>query len=204
MSRTSARIILLKLRMRALVDWPVADASLRRRSDGWYEPVMIARTDSRRPLAELLVIAAFGASALSCSKEFDDYKRKSMSVEARVGLKMMQRSVCRELAEGEIGDRQKIIGPVPKPGSCCETAKKMCRQNEEDFAPFHAWGWHNQDYRFRYSYELRFADDGRSFTVAAYGDLDCDGNLSTFAKTTPLDESGQCGRLEDHNVDELE
>ena len=86
------------------------------------------------------------------------------------------------------------IGPTPPLGECCKQGG-MCKPR--------AWLWDQEvwlalkfyvDEPHYYSYEYKTIDPTRSFTVRAYGDLDCDGVYSTFEMH---------GEINDENPDGL-
>ena len=75
------------------------------------------------------------------------------------------------------------IPPTPPLGTCCKNPKHRC---DADPALWDTPAW--RELRFamedphRYSYAFRASGTGKAatFTVDAYGDLDCDGVYSTF------------------------
>ena len=55
-----------------------------------------------------------------------------------------------------------------------------------------------------YSYQYEVAADGKSFTVRALGDLDCDGQYSTFEMTGQAGPDGPEGNAAIFRQNELE
>ena len=89
-------------------------------------------------------------------------------------------------------------GPAPPLGTCCSGDGRHCYPDRE------LWRrrpWIELDFALErphwYSYEYKRAPDGKSFTVAAYGDLDCDGEYSTFKMIGGVDASGLGDVIED-------
>jgi hypothetical protein len=81
---------------------------------------------------------------------------------------------------------------TPAKGACCGQPGDQCnpqRYAEAWMTP--AWSALNfsQDDPFRFSYEFVSAGVGKDaiFTVSAYGDLDCDGDYSTFLRAGRID-----------------
>lgn len=127
------------------------------------------------------VVAAFALVALACGGTPDELvtaERESRATEARVLVEAMARGAELQAALGvPIGE---AAGPTPPVGTCCQGARGRCR-------PVPAW-WEVAAWRairfevhqpHAYSYEYR--PDARGFTALAYGDLDCDGVVSTFS-----------------------
>jgi len=147
-------------------------------------------------------LAGLGVAAIVVAyvtmQSFKRYIGKSKSTEARMYVQKMVDAAYSywdespDIAAGggmEVGAQQfpESVGPSPSVGSCCDSGDE-CAPNAT------LWeepGW--QALRFdvldphRYSYEFRStAPDGSgyaTFEALAYGDLDCDGNYSTFRAT---------------------
>jgi hypothetical protein len=80
-------------------------------------------------------------------------------------------------------------GPVPPLGACCAQPGKKCQPDPKlwQSAPWTDLQFSVEDpHYFSYSY----VTDGTSFTVAAHGDLDCDGIYSTFEMVGTIAEEG--------------
>ena len=94
-------------------------------------------------------------------------------------------------------------GPVPALGACCQQGGQ-CQPSAAQWAdpPWVALMFSVDDPHY-YSYQYRVADDGKSITASAYGDLDCDGSYSTFELTvTASGDDATIGPL--HQTDQLE
>jgi hypothetical protein len=118
---------------------------------------------------------------LGCAARAEDMpaaERASRATEARMLVGAMARSAELQAARGVAVTQP--AGPTPPVGTCCEGARGRCR-------PTAAWwdlpGWRAVRFEVHqphaYSYEYR--PDERGFTALAYGDLDCDGVVSTFS-----------------------
>ncbi|HUH01058.1 MAG TPA: hypothetical protein VML75_03625 [Kofleriaceae bacterium] len=159
------------------------------------------------------IISTIAASALAatmivgCGKEaFDDYKRKSINVEARMNLQAIARGakvyyVSEHMAPGATtvsfnqlpGPR---TGPTPPLGTCCTgPSKPKCAPEAAQWADDPVWQAleFTVDMSHYYSYEYKVTENG--FSAAAYGDLDCDGQYSTFLVTGVVDPAQDDGLL---------
>lgn len=72
-------------------------------------------------------------------------------------------------------------GPTPALGTCCGYADGMCPGDDglwaaEPWSSINA----NMGTAHRFSFEYEVDKKGRGFTVRGYGDLDCDGEYSTY------------------------
>lgn len=88
------------------------------------------------------------------------------------------------------------VGPTPPLGECCKSdgkcAPKAAAWSDSTWV---ALSFSVDDPHY-YSYEYKVSDDKNSFTVSAYGDLDCDGEYSTFSMTGAATEDGPSGTSE--------
>ena len=73
------------------------------------------------------------------------------------------------------------VGPTPPLGTCCKQGGKCVPDMETFNHPTWIALQFSVDDPHYYSYEYKLAQDGKSFEVLAYGDLDCDGTYSTFS-----------------------
>lgn len=112
------------------------------------------------------------------TEDMPETERASRATEARVLVEAMARGAELQAARGVA--MTQAAGPTPPVGTCCAGARGRCR-------PTPAW-WDTPAWRaarfqvhqpHAYSYEFR--PDARGFTALAYGDLDCDGVVSTFS-----------------------
>ena len=95
---------------------------------------------------------------------------------------------------------------TPPIGTCCEQGGK-CNPNAAYWeAPQWKAVFVSVDDPHYYSYQYEVADDGRSFTSRAVGDLDCDGDFSTFEMTGVVarDADGPPGAAPVTRIRELE
>jgi len=80
-------------------------------------------------------------------------------------------------------------GPTPPLGTCCQSGGK-CAPDATLWvdAPWVALMFSVDDPHY-YSYQYEVVDKQRQFTVRAFGDLDCDGEYSTFEMVGTVDPS---------------
>ena len=134
----------------------------------------------RALLAGLLLLA-------SCSKDIDDYKRRQKTEEAQVALIRLTQ-VAKVHGDASKEFPKGTIGPTPAQ-SCCAQKDGVCLPDLEqwkggmwEFLGFAV----DTPHRFQYSY----ASDGKTFTVTAIADLDCDGRLTTVVAGGTITETG--------------
>jgi hypothetical protein len=140
---------------------------------------------------------ATAAKAGTSDTPLDDYRRKSMAVEARVGVKMMAKAARAHFesehssATGESAPASSLppAPMTPAAGSCCKLPKGVCPPEADTWrhATWQALGFEQYD-PFRYSYE--FVSSPTGFVARAVGDLDCDGTFSTFEVTGTVGPAG--------------
>jgi hypothetical protein len=137
------------------------------------------------PLVSVLIV---NGGALVVIPAFMEYIRQRKSTEALDSLGTLGR-----LARDAHGAADRFpgpsAGPTPPLGSCCATGAACL----PDATLWQVEPWRSLDFaiadKHYYSYEYRVADDGQTFTARAYGDLDCDGEYSTFEITGSPDIS---------------
>jgi type IV pilus assembly protein PilA len=108
---------------------------------------------------------------------FMTYMKKSKSTEAQHILKRLERGV-----RSRFHDRSEV--PVATTdwtpaGSCCAQPGQRCRPEPGPWAeaPWSDLGFELSD---PHRYQVRYQSDGQRVTLAARGDLDCDGTFSHF------------------------
>lgn len=74
-------------------------------------------------------------------------------------------------------------GPTPPLGECCNSGGKCAPSAEQWTDPVWIALMFSVDNPHYYSYEFTTDDKRQSFTARAIGDLDCDGQYSTFSMT---------------------
>jgi hypothetical protein len=155
-------------------------------------------------LGAAAVAAALAATGCSDSKNpdgpdktgveaFDDYIKKSTISEARFALGAMARGaeayyLEMHIAPGTVNalppQFPASVQTTPALGSCCEGEGGTCPARASDWE---APGWVALHFSMtephHYMYRFTRAEDGGSFTAEAFGDLDCDGEHSTFRIT---------------------
>ena len=141
--------------------------------------------------------AIVGILAAVAVPAFVKYIKKSKTSEARQNVKRLYdraRDYYLDAPAGAARHFAKTSTPITPPlGTCCAQGGQ-CAPNPE-------W-WNHQTWReltfsidrpHYYSYQYEVAPDGSRFTARAIGDLDCDGEYSTFemrAGIQPEDDSG--------------
>ena len=122
-----------------------------------------------------------------------EYVAKSKSTEARLHVKKLydgarayylDASNPRAIEPTPPQFPEPSAGPIPPVGSCCKGEGGQCAPSiaQWDDDPWRSLMF-SMDDPHRYSYEYKVDNAGKTFTVSAYGDLDCDGNYSTFSMT---------------------
>ena len=119
---------------------------------------------------------------------FSTYKAKSMASEAKVNVGRIVSAVQFAFQEervvpGSMEIRSGMLPPstpmTPAAGACCKQPQGTCAPDMGDWAQE---GWKLLNFApsgpHRYSYEI--VADEKSVTIRAQGDLDCDGELSTY------------------------
>lgn len=87
------------------------------------------------------------------------------------------------------------VGPVPPLGDCCKQGGTCEPVAANWTAPTWVALQFSVDDPHYYSYKYKVSPDGMSYTVSAYGDLDCDGVYSTFEMYGKIDESSAGGPI---------
>ena len=146
------------------------------------------------------------------AKGMATYKAKSQAVEAKMHLRMLHNAVAVFYSTPSFDPNSltaaipepalpESVGPTPAIGSCCKTSDKC----EPDAKLWSEPGWLALDFSMNdphyYSYEYKRSDDGKSYTVSAYGDLDCDGDFSTYRVSGGI---GADGSIEDMGEIQIE
>jgi len=133
-----------------------------------------------RALAGLLLLA-------SCSKDIDDYKRRQKIEEAQVALTRLTK-VAKVHGDASKEFPKGTSGPTPAQG-CCAQKDGICLPNLDqwkggmwEFLGFAV----DTPHRFQYAY----ASDGKTFTVTATADLDCNGQVTTIVAGGTITEAG--------------
>ena len=117
----------------------------------------------------------------------DEYRRKSIAIEAKVELKRMADAAKSSFLEAEVDPETLEMSrslptstPVtPAAGACCKQPKGRCAVYPESW--IHPT-WQRLDFELTtshyFSYEFVSKEDG--FIARAIGDLDCDGTRSNY------------------------
>lgn len=115
---------------------------------------------------------------------FSEYKRKSISGEARVNLKRIASGVRYAFEEERLENGVVVHGQLPASAPLTPAAVKCCKQ-PEGRCPVDLQAWDHPTWKaiafavespHYYAYELETFKDG--FVARAVGDLDCDGTPS--------------------------
>lgn len=162
---------------------------------------MTSRRSAGFSLIELMVVVTIvGLLSSVAIPTFMGYVRKTKSTEADQNIQKMyiaSRAYVVDLGQSrgstDIVTAQFPETEAPTPAAnCCTFAGQRCAPN-----PL-AWGtptWNSLNFSiddphyYRYEYEASGTGPGARFTARALGDLDCDGNLSTFEMTGELQSS---------------
>ena len=160
-----------------------------------------------------LVVVLIGVWIFMSVSAFKSYVDKSRTSEAEENLRALYRGVeayyNEEHAAGLTVEVNRLpaqaAGPTPPLGACCEQGDGKCAPDPS------LWldpTWQalmfevNQPHYF--SYEYAPDEDGKSFAVSAYGDLDCDGNYSTYRMFGTIKDDMLMGSGAVSKIDALE
>ncbi|MBT8495653.1 MAG: hypothetical protein KJO07_21575 [Deltaproteobacteria bacterium] len=132
-----------------------------------------------RPVVVLLSLGVIGAAVMIGYAWLSPGESKTN--EARSGLKRMY-DLARQhyLDHGSFPPAE--AGPTPPLGACCEH-EEGCPEDAADWqAPeWKALGFRSRAQYYSFEYQPTQTADGRpGFVVRAFGDLDCDGEYSTY------------------------
>jgi len=130
------------------------------------------------PIAAVGII--LGILIFTSVSAFKSYVDKSRSSEARENLHALFRGA--EMYRLENAQLPAIsAGPTPPLGACCDQGGPCAPDPSRWDDPV----WSSLDFSVvtpsYYSYEYQLGGDDQSFSIYAYGDLDCDGVYSTYA-----------------------
>jgi hypothetical protein len=137
-----------------------------------------------------LLAIGIGAFLYLTTQSFKRYVDKSKTGEVHESLRQIQRGARMyfDTAHVEPGTMKVIEGQLPGPRAgltpatpCCEHGGK-CQPDIAAWEDDPVWralgfGLYGSHY---YQYEYELDPDGKGFTARAFGDLDCDGVMSTF------------------------
>jgi type II secretory pathway pseudopilin PulG len=155
------------------------------------------------PIALVGIVTAVSIPA------FVKYQRRGESTEAMVNLRKLERGAREHYIERSAPNTVQAAppglpgpsaGPTPPLGTCCQQGG-TCQPSAAwwDAEPWKALRFSMDDpHRYSYEYRVEPAKPGagggsHSFTVLAYGDLDCDGTYSTFSMRGLVDASDPYG-----------
>ncbi len=129
----------------------------------------------------LILVSVVGVLSAVAIPAFMKYMKKSKTAEASQFLKKMSDAARAHYAVN--GSFPASVGPTPPKGSCCASGEKC----DPDPKAWQHKTWQALDFAMKdphyYSYEFKSGTDKdgvKNFTASAYGDLDCDGDFSTF------------------------
>jgi hypothetical protein len=153
---------------------------------------------NHRPLATLALVLTT-ATACQAKQAMEEYMDKSKVAEANLNLRQLATTlqVYMEIEQVQ-PDGTFAIGkvpttaaaPTPPLGTCCASEGKKCAP---DPAVWAVEPWQTLKFQLDtphyFSYEYVPAADGRSFTLKAHGDLDCDGEFMVVSLKGRWDEA---------------
>lgn len=139
--------------------------------------------------------AGLGLVAATAIPAFMKYIKKSKGTEAVVSVHRIFDGARVFAADPPAGKKPSVPGPSTEPtpplGTCCKQGGK-CAPDASLWSkpPWTSLHFSVDDPSY-YSYQYQAAPDGKSFTVRALGDLDCDGTYSTFEMKGQLGADGK-------------
>jgi len=125
------------------------------------------------------------------------FDQASMAAEAPYNLERIEAAVRRYHAD--TGKLPPSTAMTPPLGECCKSGGKCVPRS----APWHGKGWSELLFELRepHYFSYQYERSGKSFVIRAVGDLDCDGQASTYAvegrlkgkriETKPVAQRGQ-------------
>lgn len=150
-----------------------------------------------------MIMPLFGIGAAVAIPAFQKYLRRSKTVEATMNTRRLADGAAAMLVEKKKPPRSTQWTP---PSSCCGKPGDKCPPDPSLWKsePWSSLGFSVDD-PSQYQYRVTSSGKGAkaSVTVEARGDLDCDGQWSSFKRTVTLDKSGpRVGELQ--SVDDIE
>ena len=133
----------------------------------------------------MIVVAIIGILAAVAIPAFMKYIKKSKTTEAKEHLKKMADGAKTYYMEGA-GDFPASAGPSPS------TMTQPCDDGGKATPSASYWaesGWKALDFAMDdpHYFVYQFESDDDSFTASAFGDLDCDTEMSTFSLVGVID-----------------
>jgi type II secretory pathway pseudopilin PulG len=151
------------------------------------------------PVGFTVAFALQGMLAAVAIPSFIGYIQKAKRVEATEGLDRIHRAL-RSLGANERADSSGRIttyrlprgdsGWTPTSPCCGSGQDKRCVPNKADWdrSPWKDLQFAHQRPHY---YQWRYQSDGSSFTAEARGDLDCDGEYSSYVLTGSISAQGE-------------
>ena len=150
----------------------------------------------------MIVVAIIGILASVAIPAFMRYIAKSKTTEATQSLRRLyegSRAYYMDIgaARGTTGSLSLQFPPtevVTPAASCCVNPGHKCQPSPTvwDSGTWNALHFDMPDpHYYRYEYVATGTDTSAAFTARALGDLDCDGNLSTFEMTAHANSAGR-------------
>ena len=179
----------------------------------------VSRQRSGFTLIELMIVVAIiGILAAVAVPAFMKYIKKSKTAEARQLVKKVYdgaRVYYMDKRPGRgygaaVADSQfpgPSVGPSPALGTCCSTADKCAPTASYWTDPVWVALQFSVDDPHYYMYSYETTDPTSSFTARANGDLDCDGEYSTFEMFGAVNSSasdmvsGQAGMYRENDLE---
>lgn len=152
---------------------------------------------NQRSLVSLAILVAL--TGCPAQKAMEEYMDKSKVAEAQTNLRALARDTQMTMENERFEpDGTVLLGkapttaapPTPPLGTCCASEGKKCAP---DPALWTVEPWTILNFELStphyFSYEYIPAADGRSFTIKAHGDLDCDGEYMVLSVAGRWDEA---------------
>lgn len=153
------------------------------------------------------VLPLLGVSAAIAVPAFIKYMRKAKTSEAIDMMDKMYKGAAMYYSQPKVDDAgARLPCAFPPSGTyagkkCCEYPDQRCPANPEEWSgsPWKELNFQLEDsHYFRYEFNSEGSGPGAKATIAAYGDLDCDGIESTFTMEVAADpeagnpQGGEC------------
>ncbi len=139
------------------------------------------------PNGVMVPVAGVGILAAIAIPAFLDYTKRSKVSEASLQLNRIGKSLKRAYAENPVlpvGD-----APLTPAKGCCGQPANKCQPDPAAFAKDKIWSALDFSIDEPGMYQYRYHSDGKSATVEAVGDLDCDGTPAIYTLHVSVDPS---------------
>ena len=148
------------------------------------------------PVGFVLFLLVQVLPAVVSVQAFNRFVTLSKASEAREGLHAMRYGVFDAAMQERVDASGNFLPPnfpvaetawAPTHGCCAQPSLPACQRNDADWdrQPWRAMQWKPEQ---KHHYQYRYTSNGRTVTVEARGDLDCDGEYSLFTMKAHIED----------------